>query len=306
MQLDPTSYSALTAPNQVVTVDDRDIAYRTFGSGPDMVLCLRFRGTMDMWDPLFLDSLAQNFRVTVFDYSGLGYSTGTPSYAKVAMAKDVNDLVTALGYETVIIGGWSLGGFAAMTFTAMYPEKVSHVLAIGTMPPGPMVKPYEQLFFETAGKPQYSREDEHILFFEPISELSRQLGDRSIARIASRTEVTDLATPAEVFMTSVAAATDPSSPYPDHDRSYRDFFERTDIPVLALSGDHDIIFPVENWYALNQIWPTLFVVTYPRSGHGPQHQYPVMAAEMITSFVRHTARKMPTSEKNKRREALTD
>ena len=35
------------------------------------------RHTMDNWDPLFLDCLAENFTVTVFDYSGLGYSTGT-------------------------------------------------------------------------------------------------------------------------------------------------------------------------------------------------------------------------------------
>lgn len=280
--------TALTAPNQIVEVDGRNIAYRTFGTGPNLVLCVRLRGTMDMWDPLFLDELAERFTVTVFDYSGLGYSTGSPSYAKIDMAKDVNDLVEVLGFEKVIIGGWSLGGFAAMVFAAMYPEKVSHVLAIATMPPGPMVKPFEQLFFETAGKPEYSTQDEYILFFEPNSERSRRLADESLARIAARSEVKDLHTPSEVFMASVAASSDPSSPFPDPDGGYSDFFRNTDIPVLALSGDHDIIFPVENWYAVNDIWPTLFVVTFPDSGHGPQHQYPVMAAEMITSFVKHS------------------
>jgi hypothetical protein len=38
----------------------------------------------------------------------------------------------------------------------------------------------------------------------------------------------------------------------------------TNIPVLALCGDHDLVFPVENWYALNHRWPTLFVATYLR------------------------------------------
>ena len=46
--------TALTAPNQIVEVDGRDLAYRTFGTGPNLVLCVRLRGTMDMWDPLFL------------------------------------------------------------------------------------------------------------------------------------------------------------------------------------------------------------------------------------------------------------
>jgi pimeloyl-ACP methyl ester carboxylesterase len=288
MTLTLAKFTALTAPNRTVEVDGRVLAYRSFGTGPNLVLCVRLRGTMDVWDPLFLDRLAETFTVTVFDYSGLGYSTGTPSYAKADTAKDVNDLVDALGFEKVIIGGWSLGGFAAMVFAAMYPQKVSHVLAIATMPPGLMIKSYEQIFFETAGKPEYSVEDEYILFFEPASARSRALADASLARIAARSEVRDLPTPSDVFMTSVAASSDPTTPFPDPGGAYFDFFAKTEIPVLALSGDHDIIFPVENWYALNDVWPTLFVVTFPESGHGPQQQYPDMAAEMIASFIAHS------------------
>lgn len=280
--------TALTAPNRTVEVDGRTLAYRTFGAGPNLVLCIRLRGTMDSWDPLFLDELAEHFTVTVFDYSGLGYSTGRASYAKPDMAKDVNDLVDALDLGRVIIGGWSLGGFAAMVFTAMHPEKVSHVLAIGTMPPGLMVKPSEDLFFPTAMKPIYSVQDEYILFFEPDSARSRALADASSARIAERSAVMDFATPAEVFNDSVVASSDPATPFPDPDGAYARFFTTTDIPVLALSGDHDLVFPVENWYAVNDVWPTLFVATWPESGHGPQHQYPEMSADLIVSFVKHT------------------
>lgn len=279
---------SLLAPNQFVEANGRRIAYRAIGSGPDLLLCVRFRGTMDSWDPLFLDLLGQNFRVIIFDYSGLGLSTGEPNYAKLAMARDIADLVEALGLEKLIIGGWSIGGHAAMVFAALYPEKVSHVLAIGTMPPGLMVKPFEQLFFETAWRPEYGAEEEYILFFEPASARSRELADRSLERIAARSAVVDEVTPPEVFIRSVEASSDPTTPFPDPDGGYAAFFETTDIPVLALSGDHDIIFPVENWYALNQVWPTLFVVTLPRSGHAPQHQYPEMAAEMIKSFVAHS------------------
>ena len=280
--------TALTAPNRFVEVGGRRLAYRSFGNGPDLVLCMRLRGTMDMWDPLFLDSLAKDFTVTTFDYSGLGFSTGEPSYAKQDMARDVNDLVEALGLGPVIVGGWSLGGFAAMVFTALYPEKVSHVLAIATMPPGLMVKPSEPLFFETAMKPAYAAEDEYILFFEPDSVRSRALGDASMARIAARTEVKDHPTPSEIFNASLAASNDSSTPFPDPGSIYSDFFKTTSIPVLALCGDHDIVFSVENWYALNDLWPTLFIATFPESGHGPQHQYPELAAEMMSSFVRHS------------------
>jgi pimeloyl-ACP methyl ester carboxylesterase len=281
----PTS---LTAPNQLIDVADRTLAYRTFGAGPDLVLCMRLRGTMDMWDPLFLDLLADSFTVTVFDYSGLGFSTGTPSYAKADMARDVNDLVEALALDKVVIGGWSLGGFAAQVFTATWPEKVSHVVAIATMPPGLMVKLSEPLFFEVATKAAYTAGDEHILFFEPRSAKSRALGDASLARIAARRDVVDHPTPAETMNAAMWSSSDPTTPFPDPDGVYAAFYRTTDIPVLALCGDHDLVFPVENWYVLNDIWPTLFVATYPECGHGPQHQYPEMAAELISSFVRNS------------------
>lgn len=280
--------TALTAPNQLVETGGRTLAYRTFGTGPNLVLCIRLRGTMDMWDPLFLDRLAENFTVTVFDYSGLGLSTGTPSYAKADMARDVHDLVDALDLGKIIIGGWSLGGFAAQVFAATYPEKVSHVLAIATMPPGLMVKPSEPLFFEVATKATYTAEDEYILFFEPASIKSRALGDASLDRIAARRDVKDFSTPAETMNAAMWASNDPTTPFPDADGAYSAFYRTTDIPVLALCGDHDLVFPVENWYALNDTWPTLFVATYPECGHGPQHQYPEMAADLIASFVRHS------------------
>lgn len=280
--------TALSAPNQFVEVGDHRIAYRRFGSGPELVLCVRFRGTMDVWDPLFLDLLAENFTVTIFDYRGLGGSTGKASYAKADMAQDVDDLVTALGIEKLIIAGWSLGGFAAQVFAATRPEKVSHVLAIGTMPPGLMSKSFEKLFFETAWMREYGTREEYILFFEPDSARSRTLADQSLARIAARSVVHDDPTDPQVFIDSVEANTDPSTPFPDPDGAYQAFYRSTDIPVLALSGDHDIIFPVENWYALNDQWPTLFVVTFPDSGHGPQHQYPALAADIIKSFVQNS------------------
>jgi pimeloyl-ACP methyl ester carboxylesterase len=281
-------HDALSAPNRTVDVDRRTLAYRTFGTGPNLVLCIRLRGTMDAWDPLFLDLLARNFTVTIFDYSGLGLSTGTPNYGNAAMAKDVNDLVDALGLGRVIIGGWSLGGFAAMVFAATHPEKVSHVLAIATMPPGPMVKPSEELFYTTANKPEYSVEDGYILFFEPNSAKSRALGGASMARTAARDVVRDDPTPSAVFAKSLEEFSDPTNPFPDPDGACSRFFHSTDIPVLALCGDHDLLFPVENWHVVNDLWPTLFVATCPDSGHGPQHQYPALSADLIASFVRNT------------------
>jgi pimeloyl-ACP methyl ester carboxylesterase len=35
------------------------------------------------------------------------------------------------------------------------------------------------------------------------------------------------------------------------------------------------------------VLPTLHLVTFPQSGHGPQHQHPRLSADAIASFIRN-------------------
>ena len=182
--------SAIDTPNRFVEIGGRTLAYRSIGQGRPLVLCVRFRGNMDSWDPAFLDALAgHGFRVITFDYSGLGLSTGTPTYNPVEMAKDPRDLIVALGLTDVVLGGWSLGGLAAQAVLALYPDNISRVVLLGTNPPGPHVKPAEQLFYDIAGKEVNDAEDNVILFFEPKSAASREASRQSLARIAAPAQV---------------------------------------------------------------------------------------------------------------------
>jgi pimeloyl-ACP methyl ester carboxylesterase len=81
MAIPASADTAATTPNRFLDIDGRRLAYRVLGEGKTILLCTRFRGTMDDWDPAFLDGLAANgMRVVIFDYTGLGLSTGGPSY----------------------------------------------------------------------------------------------------------------------------------------------------------------------------------------------------------------------------------
>lgn len=279
--------NAVTAPNQFVETDGRTLAYRSIGTGKPIVLCARFRGNMDIWDPAFLDALALNgFRVITFDYSGLGLSTGEKSFHPMAMAKDAGDLIEALGLEPAVISGWSLGGMVAQVVVAMQPQRVSHAVLLGTTPPGPNVKPAEQLFYDTAVIPQYSFDNEVTLFFEPRSAASRAAARRSVDRIAQRTQ--ERSVPVPVDWAAANLGDKPRSPLFPAD-AVLEALKVTTIPILHIGGDHDIIFPVENWYALNQQLPTVQLLTFPQAGHGPHHEHPEASAEHIASFVRMTA-----------------
>jgi len=278
--------SAIDTPNRFVEIGGRTLAYRSIGQGRPLVLCVRFRGNMDSWDPAFLDALAgHGFRVITFDYSGLGLSTGTPTYNPVEMAKDPRDLIVALGLTDVVLGGWSLGGLAAQAVLALYPDNISRVVLLGTNPPGPHVKPAEQLFYDIAGKEVNDAEDNVILFFEPKSAASREASRQSLARIAGRHKSNSLAVPLDFARANLGTGPKPEifpAPF------VLEALTTTPVPILHIGGDHDIIFPVENWYALNERLPTVSLITFPRSGHGPHHQFPQLSADVISSFVLNT------------------
>jgi pimeloyl-ACP methyl ester carboxylesterase len=280
--------SAIEAPNQFVQAGTRRLAYRSIGSGKPIVLCTRFRGTMDVWDPAFLDALAaQGFEVITFDYSGLGLSGGEKDYNPLALARDANDLIEALDLQDAVIAGWSLGGITAQVVLAMYPSRLSHAVLIATTPPGPVVKPAEQLFYDTARIADYGLAEETILFFEPASKASRQAAERSARRIALR--ALDRSPPVPVDFAVAYLGDKPRVP-PFPSEPVLQALKTTDIPILHIGGDHDIIFPVENWYALNGQLPTLQLHTFPRAGHGPQHAHPDAAAQCIATFVRGSSR----------------
>jgi pimeloyl-ACP methyl ester carboxylesterase len=282
-----TPFSAVDAPNLFVETKGRQLAYRSIGSGKPIVLCARFRGNMDIWDPAFLDALAANgFRVITFDYTGLGLSTGEKSFSPIAMARDAHDLIEALGLRSVVISGWSLGGMAAQAVVALHPERISHAVLIGTVPPGPNVKPAEQLFYDTAVIPDYSFENEVTLFFEPRSPASRAAARRSVDRIAQRTANRSMPVPLDWAAANLGDK--PRSPLFPAD-ALLSALKATKIPLLHVGGDHDIVFPVENWYALNQQLPTLQLLTFPSAGHGPHHEHPEATARYIAVFAQTSA-----------------
>jgi pimeloyl-ACP methyl ester carboxylesterase len=278
---------AVEAKTQYLDADGRRLAFRSIGTGRPIVLCTRFRGNMDLWDPLFLDSLAAaGFRAITFDYSGLGLSTGAPDYNPLSLARDAHDLIEGLALRDVVVCGWSLGGLAAQAYLAMFPDALTHLVLIGTGPPGLLVKPAEQLFYDTASKPVNTLDDEVVLFFEPRSVASRAAAERSHQRIARRSG--DVSPPIPIDFATGFLGTKPRNPIFPAD-SVLAAMKHTAVPILHVGGDHDISFPIENWYALNGQLPTLQLLTYSAAGHAPHHEHPVAVAEHIGAFVRTTA-----------------
>jgi pimeloyl-ACP methyl ester carboxylesterase len=274
------------APTLFVEAGGRKLAYRSVGNGKPIVLAHRFRGVLDLWDPAFIDALAaQGFQVVTFDHSGLGLSTGQRSYDPASLVKDSKDLIDALELKDVVIGGWSFGGIVAQIYVAMFGASVSHAVLISTTPPGTLVKPGEQLFYDMAAQGPATLEQYTTLFFEPKDASSRAASQRSYERIFARKSGRSPDVPVEWALTQVPHSP-PNPMFPSDEVLHA--LKNTNVPILHLGGDHDISVPVENWYALGGQLPTLNLITYPRAGHAPHHQLPELAAAQIAAFIKGT------------------
>lgn len=147
--------------------------------------------------------------------------------------------------------------------------------------------PLSPLFLEKALQPTYTPEDIITLFFEPTSEKSSVAGIASLQRIAQRYDESKVPVKPEILQRYFAA-----TPQLTEDKdNFREGYKTLQTPVLAISGDNDISFAVENWFPLLKKAPTLQHIIFHAAGHAPHYQYPELTTAYINTFINSTINK---------------
>ncbi len=279
--------SAATAETRYVAVNGDRIAYRSLGKGSPILLANRMRGTLDTWDPLFLDSLAQQHRVITVDYPGVGYSSGKLPDDMGQVADFLRGFADAVKLDRFAVLGWSWGGMASQALLLQAPQRVTHAILVGTNPPGPIERPIQQVFIERAIKPVNDLADDEVLFFEPKSAFSRAAAKASHGRIYARPGVTSkIPATMEQFQVYFKAGTG----FRDDVAGRREQLIRSRTPMLILCGDNDPSTAGQNWFPLMGQLANAQLIMYAETGHGPQHQYPELSAEYIDRFLARAQR----------------
>jgi pimeloyl-ACP methyl ester carboxylesterase len=106
--------------------------YRGVGKGKNIVLIHGLAANHAFWHIEVLLSLAKNYRVTLYDLRGHGYSS-MPScnYTTAAMATDLHHLLNHLHIDRTHLIGHSYGGAVALHYAILYPESVDSLVIAG-------------------------------------------------------------------------------------------------------------------------------------------------------------------------------
>jgi pimeloyl-ACP methyl ester carboxylesterase len=127
-----TPYGANTKLGKYVQSKDAKIYYEVYGKGQPILVMHGglFGSTVEMAD--FIDKLKLNHQVIAMSLRGHGKSElGTEPISMEQRANDAMAVVNAVTKDSIMVLGFSDGGYAAYQLAALYPNRVKKMVVIG-------------------------------------------------------------------------------------------------------------------------------------------------------------------------------
>lgn len=121
----------------VLNRDGVDIHYEATGEGPVVLLTHGFSASAAMWKdnvPALVDA---GYKVVVWDMRGHGQSASPDDgslYSAELTVADIDAVLDAVGAETAVVAGMSLGGYMSLAYNLAHRDRVRALMLIDTGP----------------------------------------------------------------------------------------------------------------------------------------------------------------------------
>jgi pimeloyl-ACP methyl ester carboxylesterase len=250
------------------------VAYRSFGSGPPLVLITGYGATMESWDPRFVDTLARHHRVVIFDNAGVGRTAALKALTIDAMADQTSALIDSLGLGKPDVLGWSMGGMIAEALAIRHPARVRRLVLCATFPGIGVVAKPSQAAINALSSPNPKTVAADLF---PTNQTAA-----AAAFGAAIAEYPAAAAPSAATISAQAHAI--TQWWDDADRAAARTSEIS-APTLVADGTDDRIDPLVNSRALAKLIPGAKLLLYPDAGHAFLFQDQTSFVPAIESFL---------------------
>lgn len=264
-----TITSHADAPAKTLTTAGKRFAYRELGPTEEIpvVFFVHLAATLDNWDPRIIDAIAANRHVITFDQQGVGASGGTVPPTLEEAADDAYDFIRGLGYDTIDVFSFSMGGMIAQDLVVKHPSLVRRLVLTGTGPRGgkDMDKVVGVTYYDILRSVLTRSDPKEFLFFNRDT-AGKKAAKEFVARLKERTVDRDEKISNRAFSTQLKAIQ-------RYGRSAPSDLSVITQPTLIANGDHDRMVPSVLSEDLHRRIKGSELIIYPNSGHGGIFQY---------------------------------
>lgn len=215
---------------------DAKIYYEVYGRGQPIVVLHGgiFGCTYEMHQ--FIDSLSKNYQVIAVSTRGHGKSElGTEPITYEQKANDIMAVINAVTKDSVVVLGFSDGGYAGYKLASMYPKRVKKLIAIGATELYPGLRDFTFDAKQAMALDTTYWKQQFKLMPEPqrLEEMFSKLGDMY-----------------------------------NHLTLGKDFFQTIQCPVLVMAGERDQANPPQRVIETAQMIPHSQAGIIPNCTHG--------------------------------------
>ncbi|MGZ9165284.1 MAG: alpha/beta fold hydrolase [Anaerolineales bacterium] len=247
-----------------VNVNGIQLAYDRQGDGPTLVLLHGFPLDRHLWDEV-VPLLGDTFDVILPDLRGFGESTTIDSqYSMDDYASDIAGLLDKLEIQKAAIVGHSMGGYVALAFARLYPDRVSGLGLVSS---------------QVLADPPERKEGR----YKSAAEVSAN-GIGSVVEAMTPKFTTD-----ERLQSYARSSMERQQPAA-YIGALRAMAERADstpllssfhFPVVIIHGDADSLIPIDRAREMKAALPQAHLVEIPGAGHMPMVEAKVKTAEAL-------------------------
>ena len=230
-------------------------------------------------------ALAKSRHIVFYDQRGTGHSVGAHEGQALTLKDQIEDLEALrahLGIERVDLLGHSWGGYLAMAYAAVHPDRIAHLIIVDSL--APRIKDSIFLFDEVF--PEGTERKASVAFADEMGDTAATNASNHeyMSMLFYSPEKRDLfiaAVPPTTFNKAVNKAV-----WNDLDRfDLNPEIRKFKFPTLVITGRYDMNAAPLVAYRIHQAIPGSRYLVFERSGHMPFIEEPEKFAQAVGEFI---------------------